>query len=413
MYGLKRVVITGIGALTPAGNSVPELWDALINGKSGIEKIKKFDVSGYTTQIAGEIKNFNPLDHFNSKEVKKMDPLSQFALVSAREAVKDAGLELEKEDPTRVGVIYGSGIGGLASIEKQHATLVNRGPNKVSPFLIPLMIIDMVPGLISMEFGAKGPNYGIVSACATATHSVGESGRAIATGDADIVITGAAEAAATPLGISGFSSMKALSRNNDNPHAASRPFDLERDGFVLSEGAGSVILEEYEHAKKRGAKIYAELTGYGLTGDAYHMTQPAPGGEGGARAIELALKHAGVNPQSVDYFNAHGTSTKFNDLFETQAIKSVFKDDVKNLAVSSTKCITGHMLAAAGAVELIAVVKAMETGIIPPTWNLNNPDPECDLDYVPNSPRDANLSICMSNSLGFGGHNATVVVQKI
>ena len=411
--GLKRVVVTGLGVLSPVGSSVESFWNSLLSGQSGIGKITRFDAGAYTTQIAGEVKNFDPSQHFNSKEVKKMDRMSQFAVVASRQAVADSGLRLDAEDPTRIGVIYGSGIGGIETIEDQYQVLITKGPGKMSPFFIPMQIIDMTAGLISMEFGAKGPNFSIVSACATGNHCIGESARIIATGDADMIITGATEAAVSPLAIGGFCAVKALSRNNANPTTASRPFDLTRDGFVLSEGAGSLVLEEWEHAKKRGARIYGEIIGYGLSGDAYHITQPAPGGEGGARAMSMALKKAKLNPEQIQYFNAHGTSTKYNDEYETTAIKTVFGSHAHKMPVSSTKSVTGHMLAAAGAVEMIACLKAMEHGVIPPTWNLQTPDPACDLDYVPNAPRESKLELCMSNSLGFGGHNAAVIVSKV
>jgi 3-oxoacyl-[acyl-carrier-protein] synthase II len=411
--GLKRVVITGMGLLSPVGSSVEAFWEALLTGQSGIGPITRFDASAFSTQIAGEVKNFDPSKNFNSKEVKKMDRMTQFAVVASRQAVLDSGLCLDKEDPMRFGVIYGSGIGGIETIEDQHKTLIEKGPGKMSPFFIPMQIIDMTAGCISMEFGAKGPNFSIVSACATSNHCIGESARIIATGDADILITGATEAAVSPLAIGGFCAVKALSRNNADPKKASRPFDLMRDGFVLSEGAGSLVLEEWEHAKKRGARIYGEIIGYGLSGDAYHITQPAPGGEGGARAIKMSLQKAQLNPEQVQYFNAHGTSTKYNDEYETTAIKTVFGSHAYKMPVSSTKSVTGHLLAAAGAVEMIACLKAMECKVIPPTWNLQTPDPACDLDYVPNAPREASLEICMSNSLGFGGHNATLIVKKV
>ncbi|MBN2143993.1 MAG: beta-ketoacyl-ACP synthase II [Candidatus Aureabacteria bacterium] len=413
MDGLRRVVITGIGVLSSCGKNVEQFWSSLIEGQSGIDRITAFDPTAFPSQIAGGIKDFNALEHFNSKEVKKMDRMIQFAVVASRQAMKDSGIILEKEDLTRIGVLFGSGIGGLSTIETEHNVYLSRGPTKITPFFIPMEIVDMTSGIISIEFHAKGPNFSIVSACATGSHCIGESARIISTGDADVIITGAAEAAITPLGMGGFCSMKALSRNNENPKSASRPFDLNRDGFVMAEGSGALILEEYEHATSRGAKIYGELIGYGLSGDAYHITQPAPEGEGAVRAINMALKKARINPEAIDYYNAHGTSTKYNDEMETLAVKNSFGSHAKKVPVSSTKSITGHMLAAAGAVELIAVVKAMETGLIPPTWNLTTPDPACDLDYVPNCPREANLNICMSNSLGFGGHNATLIVKKM
>lgn len=413
MYGLRRVVITGMGAICSVGHNVEEFWNSLLQGNCGIDRITHFDPTAFATQIAAEVKNFDAGTHFNSKDVKKMDRYCHFAIISAREALKNSGLDLNQIDPTRMGVIYGSGIGGISSMEKQHGNFISGGPSKISPFVIPMMIIDLVSGLISMEFNLKGPNFSVVSACATGSHCIGEAGKTIALGEADLIVAGASEAAITHLGIGGFTSMKALSRNNSDPKKSSRPFDLNRDGFVMGEGGGTIVLEEYEHAKARGAKIYAELVGYGASGDAHHMTQPAPEGEGAARAIKLAIKSAGISPEVIGYYNAHGTSTHYNDLFETQALKSVLGQGAYKLPVSSTKALTGHMLGAAGAVELIACLKALETGILPPTWNYETPDPECDLDYIPNQPRESKLTYAMSGSLGFGGHNVALIISKI
>ena len=384
-----------------------------MDGNSGIDRITLFDPTAFTAQIAGEVKNFDPNAHFNSKEAKKMDRVAHFGVVTAREALKNSGLDMTKEDPTRMGVIYGSGIGGIATMEKQSANLANGGPGRISPFCIPMMLIDLVAGFISMECNFKGPNFAVVSACATGSHCIGEAGKTIALGEADVMICGAAEAAITPLAIGGFASMKALSRNNENPKTASRPFDKDRDGFVMGEGAGTLVLEEYGHAVARGAKIYGELVGYGASGDAYHITQPAPEGEGAGRAIAKAIQNAGISKDQIGYYNAHGTSTPYNDLFETQAVKSVFGQGAYKLPISSTKAITGHMLGAAGAIELIACLKAIETQTLPPTWNYNTPDPECDLDYIPNKPRETKLTHCMSSSLGFGGHNVSLIVAKV
>ena len=410
---MRRVVVTGVGAVSSLGTGVDKNWSALTEGQSGIDLITRFDASDLPAQIAGEVKDFEPTDFIDKKEVKKMDLFIQYALAAADMAMADSGLKITDENAERVGVLVGSGLGGLPAIEKYHDVLNKSGYKRVSPFFIPMLIINLAPGQISIRFGAKGPNVSSVSACATGTHSIGDAYHMIKRGDADAMIAGGTESTITPLGVSGFCVMKALSTRNDDPKAASRPFDKDRDGFIMAEGAGIVILEEYESAVKRGAKIYGELCGYGLTSDAHHLTAPAPEGEGAARCMKMAMKGAGVNPEDVDYINAHGTSTPFNDLFETMAIKTALGDHAKSVMVSSTKSMTGHGLGAAGALEAVYCLKAMETGIVPPTINLQNPSEECDLDYVPNTARQADVKIAMSNSLGFGGTNATLLFKKI
>lgn len=410
----RRVAITGIGAITPIGNSVSEYWEALSQGKSGIEKITLFDVSQFSSRIAGEIKDFDPLKYLDKKEARRMDRFTQFAMIASQEAVQDSDLDLSKEDVRKIGVLLGSGIGGLGTIEKEHKILLEKGPRRVSPFLIPMLIIDMAPGLVSIKYGLKGPNSAVVTACASSAHALGNAFNLIQRGDAEVMITGGEEAAITPVGLAGFCSMKALSTRNDDPHKASRPFDKERDGFVIAEGAGIIILESLEHAEARGAKIYAELVGYGMSGDAYHMTAPAPEGEGAAQAMQMALDDAKMKPEEVNYINAHGTSTLLNDKYEALAIKKVFGEYAKKIPVSSTKSMTGHPLGAAGGIELIACLLAIEKGIIPPTMNYEYPDPECgDLDFVPNQARKKEVKVAMSNSFGFGGHNAVLIVKKI
>lgn len=409
---MRRVVITGMGAITPVGNNVEAFWQSIKEGKCGIGKVTQFDAEGFKTQIAGEVKDFEPTDFIDKKEARKMDRYAQFAMVAASEAVKASGLDMEKEDPWKVGVITGSGIGGIQTLENQHSALIERGPGRVSPFFVPMMIANMGAAQIAIKYGARGINENIVTACASSTNAIGDALRHIQYGANDVIIAGGAEAAIDALAFAGFCSMKAMSTNNDDPLHASRPFDAERDGFVLSEGAGFVVLEELEHAKKRGANIICELVGYGATDDAYHITSPIPGGEGGAKAMELAIKDAGVKPEDITYINAHGTSTKYNDHFETQAIKSVFGDSAKNVAVSSTKSMTGHLLGAAGGVEAIICALAIKEGYIPPTINYKTPDPDCDLDIVPNVGRECEVKYAMSNSLGFGGHNATIVLKK-
>ena len=411
-YNVRRIVITGMGALAPNGNNAQEMWKSLCNGRSGIGRISSFDPAPFPTQIGGEVKGFDPKIWINPKEARRMDRFVQFAVVVAKMAVHDAGLDLQKEDPHRIGVVVGSGIGGISTIAEQHTLMITKGPQRISPFFIPMLIVNMAPGMIAMQLGVKGPNCCIVSACASAGHSIGEAMLMIKFGDADVMIAGGTEAAVTPLGIAGFCALKALSTRNDAPEKASRPFDKERDGFVMSEGAGVVILEELEHARKRNARIYAELIGYGSTADAFHMTAPAPGGEGAAACMSMAVKNAGINPDEVDYINAHGTSTDLNDKYETMAIKDVFGDHAKKLAVSSNKSMFGHLLGAAGGVELISTVFTLNHGIIPPTINYEYPDPECDLDYVPNTAREQSVKIAMSNSFGFGGHNSSLMVRK-
>ena len=409
---MRRVVITGVGALAPNGNSAREMWDALCNGRSGIRRISSFDPSPFPTKIGGEVRGFDPKVWIHPKEARRMDRFVQFAVVVSKMAVQDSGLEVSKENPLRMGVMVGSGIGGISTIEEQHTQMVTKGPQRISPFFIPMLIVNMAPGMVAMQLKMKGPNCCIVSACASAAHSIGEASLLIRVGDADIMVAGGTEAAVTPLGIAGFCALKALSVRNDAPEKASRPFDRERDGFVMSEGAGSVILEELEHAKRRNAHIYAELIGYGATADAYHMTAPAPGGEGAAACMQTALKNAGLNPENVDYINAHGTSTDLNDKYETMAIKTVFKDHAKKVAISSNKSMFGHLLGAAGGVEMISTAFTLAHSIIPPTINYDYPDPECDLDYVPNVAREQKVTIAMSNSFGFGGHNASLVIRK-
>ncbi len=411
---MRRVVITGVGAVSPLGTGNAANWDALVKGQSGIGLITRFDASDMPVKVAGEVKGFNAEDFIDKKEIKKMDLFIQYAMGAAHFAMEDSGLVINEENAERVGVLVGAGLGGLPTIEKYHDVLKESGYRKITPFFIPMLIINLAPGHISIKYGAKGPNLSSVSACATGTHSIGDAYHMIVRGDADAMIAGGTESVVTPLGIGGFAVMKALTDSrNDDPARASRPFDKSRDGFVLAEGAGIVVMEEYESAKKRGAKIYAEVVGYGLTGDAYHMTAPSPGGEGAARCMKMALKNAGVNPEQVNYINAHGTSTPFNDLNESLAIKSVFGEHAYKLMVSSTKSMTGHLLGAAGGLEAVFCCMAMDKGVAPPTINYEEPDPECDLDYVPNTARDASIEYSMSNSLGFGGTNATLLFRKI
>lgn len=410
---MRRVVVTGLGVISALGTGVEKNWAALMEGRSGIAKITRFDASELPTQIAGEVKDFDPADFIDKKEIKKMDLFIQYALGAAQLAMDDSGLQITDENAERVGVIVGAGLGGLPAIEKYHQALIDGGYKKITPFFIPMLIINLAPGHISMRFGAKGPNISSVSACATGTHSIGDAYHMIARGDADAMIAGGCESTITPLGIGGFNVMKALSTRNDDPAAASRPFEKERDGFVMSEGAGIVVLEEYESAKARGAKIYAEVGGYGATGDAYHLTAPAPGGEGAARCMKMAMRGAGVNPEDVGYINAHGTSTHFNDLYETMAIKSVLGDHARKVMISSTKSMTGHALGAAGGLEAVYSLMAMARSEVPPTINYQQPDPECDLDYVPNTGRKAEVKVAMSNSFGFGGTNATLLFKKV
>ena len=410
---MRRVVVTGVGVISALGTGVEKNWSALTKGESGIDRITRFDASALPTQIAGEVKDFDPEQFIDKKEVKKMDLFIQYAVAAADLAMQDSGLVIDEENAERVGVLVGAGLGGLPAIERYHEAMLEGGYKKVSPFFIPMLIINLAPGQISIKHGAKGPNLSSVSACATGTHSIGDAYHMIARGDADAMIAGGCESTITPLGIAGFNVMKALSTRNDDPQGASRPFEKGRDGFVMSEGAGIVILEEFEAAKQRGAKIYAEVAGYGLTGDAYHLTAPAPNGEGAARCMKMAMKNARVNPEEVDYINAHGTSTPFNDYFESLAIKSSLGSHASKVMVSSTKGMTGHALGAAGGIEAVFTLLAMERSVVPPTINYHEPDPECDLDYVPNQARQAKVRIAMSNSLGFGGTNATLLFRKV
>ncbi len=408
----KRVVVTGLGAVTPIGNTLDEYWQALLAGKSGVGLITLFDTSNFDVKIAAQVKNLDLDAHFDKKEARKMDPFSRFAVIAAREAFKDSGLDFTREDPLKVGVILGVGMGGVFTIEEQMAILLNKGPSRVSPLLVPKMIPNMGPGLVSITLGAKGPNTCISTACASSTHAIGEACRTIQRGDAVAMICGGAEATITPLSIAGFQNIGALSKRNDAPEQASRPFDGERDGFVMGEGSGILVIEDLDNAMKRGAKIYAEIIGYGLSGDAYHMTAPGPCGEGGARAMQMAIDDAGIPASEVQYVNAHGTSTPLNDKLETEAIKTVFGESAKKVMVSSNKSQVGHLIGGAGAVEAVATVKTVQTNKVPPTLNQTTPDPECDLDYVPNVARDAEVNVAITNSLGFGGHNCTVAFRK-
>jgi 3-oxoacyl-[acyl-carrier-protein] synthase II len=409
----RRVVITGLGVVTPVGNTVETFWKNLTEGRSGIRKIQAFDTSEYDCQIAGEVRDFDPKDFFNNfKDARRTDRFTQLAMAAAKMSVQDSGLELDRVNRDRFGVLVSSGIGGLKTLEDQHNILMNKGPSRVSPFTIPMLISNMASGLISMEFGLRGPSMCIVTACATSNNAIGESWRMIKFGDADAFLAGGSEASIVSIGLAGFSAMKALSRRNDEPERASRPFDRDRDGFVMSEGAGVVVVEELEHAKARGAKIYCELSGYGLSADAYHITAPPADGEGAVRAIKLALEHARISPEKVDYINAHATSTDIGDICETRAIKTVFGDYAQKVSISSTKSMTGHCLGGAGAVEMAACALAIRDGVIPPTINLENPDPQCDLDYTPNVAREKKVRVAVNNSFGFGGHNATLVATE-
>jgi 3-oxoacyl-[acyl-carrier-protein] synthase II len=409
----RRVVITGLGVITPVGNDVETFWSNLKNGISGIERIQAFDTTDYDCRIGGEVRNFEPKDFFkNPKDARRTDRFTQLAMAAAKMAWTDSGVDAEKINRERFGVIVSSGIGGLKTLEDQHSVLLNKGPTRLSPFTIPMLISNMGSGMISMEFGLQGPNLCIVTACATSNNAIGESWRIIKFGDADIFLAGGSEASIIPVGVAAFASMKALSTRNDDPHKASRPWDRDRDGFVMGEGAGVVVVEELEHAKARGAKIYCELTGYGLTADAYHMTAPPPDGSGAARAMQIALDHAGINPDQVDYINAHATSTGLGDIAETKAIKTVFGDAARKISISSTKSMTGHLLGGAGAVEMAVCALAIRDSVIPPTTNLDNPDEGCDLDYTPNVAKEKKVRVAVNNSFGFGGHNATLVATE-
>lgn len=408
----RRVVVTGIGAVTPIGHGKEAFFNGLKTGKNGAGMIDAFDTTDYTTKVACQIRDFEPAEYINKKELKRMDKFAQFAIVASKMAHTDSNLDFESTDMNRVGVIMGSGIGGIQTLEEQHTKLVTKGPKRVSPFLIPMMITNMASGMVSMELGAKGPNTTVVTACASGTHAIGDAFKIIQRGDADVMFSGGAEAAISELGMSGFCTMKAMSTRNDEPLTASRPFDEGRDGFVMGEGAGVVVLESLEHAKQRGATIYAEVVGYGATADAYHITSPAPGGEGAARCMMMAINDAGIEPTAIDYINAHGTSTPYNDKFETMAIKSALGKHAYDIHISSTKSMTGHLLGASGAIEAIASIMAVSEDFIPPTINLNNQDPELDLNYTPNSGVEKTVHYALSNSLGFGGHNGTIIVKK-
>ena len=408
-----RVVVTGMGTVSPLGNDLATTWDAMVAGRSGVGPITRFDASGYKTRIAAELKGFDPRDHFSAKEVRRLDRFIQYALVAAREAVRDAGLVLDDGQGERAAVILGSGVGGIGTITEQTRLLERRGPNRVSPFLIPMILVDTAAGLVAIEFGFTGPNMAVISACATGCNSVGEAFEMIRRGVVDVAVCGGTEAGIVPIAIAGFSVMRAISQRNDEPERASRPFDRDRDGFVLGEGAALLILEEMEYARARGAVMHAEVVGYGSTCDAFHIAAPKQDGAGAAACMQQALASAGLAPEEIDHINAHGTSTRLNDVIETRAIKSAFGAHASRLMVSSTKSMTGHLLGAAGGLEAIVCVKALESGIVPPTINLDEPDPECDLDYVPHKAREVRITAAMSNSFGFGGHNATLIFRRI
>jgi len=408
----RRVVITGLGAITSLGDNTKSLWDGLCTGASGIVPIGRFDASRFTCHIGGELTNFDPTTYMGTKQARRVDRVTQFALIAAREAVNDSGLDFSKIDPFRAGVIIGSGIGGLEELETQHRRLMELGPKRVSPFTIPRLMVNASAGNVSIEYGIKGPNSATATACASGANAMGDAFKIIQRDEAEVMITGGAEAALTVIGLASFCALKALSRRNDEPTRASRPFDLNRDGFVLSEGSGIVVFEELQYALKRGAKIYAEVVGYGMSGDGYHITAPDPKGAGACKAMQLALAEAKLNPEQVDYINAHGTATPAGDASETRAIKSVFGQYAYNVAVSSTKSQLGHLLGASGGVEMVAVCLAIKDGLIPPTINLETPDPQCDLDYTPLTVRQAEVNVAMSNSFGFGGHNASLVVKR-
>lgn len=416
MLKKRRVVVTGLGTVSPIGSTIDRFWNSLLEGKSGVRRLTCFDPAHFTCKIGAEVRDFNPSAYLSPKDLKRMDRFVQFAVVSAKMAMEDAKIKLDKEDKNRIGVLVGSGIGGLHTVEAEHRQYITlgpeKGPGRISPFLIPMLIINMASGQISITMGLKGPNSAVGTACATSNHAIGDALRIIQRGEADVMVCGGTEAALTVMGFGGFCALKALSLRNDEPEKASRPFDKNRDGFVMGEGSGVIILEELERAVKRGAHIYCEIAGYGMSGDAYHMTAPDPEGDGGTRCMIAAIKDANLKPQEIDYINAHGTSTLYNDKIETLAIKKVFGAHAKKLAISSTKSVMGHLLGAAGGVELIACALAIKHSIIPPTINYETPDPECDLDYVPNKPRHKKINVAMSNALGFGGHNATLVVKK-
>jgi len=409
----KRVVVTGMGVIASLGHNVDDFWANILAGKNGVDRVTLFDAKDYSCQIGAEVRGWDATQHMDAKEVRRNDRYTHFGFCAAKQAVANAKLDMTKEDPDRVGVIIGSGIGGMMTIETQHSVLLSRGPRKVSPFMIPALISNMCGGLVAIELGARGPNFGVVSACATATHAIGESMRMIRTGEADVMVCGGSEAAITPLAYAGFCSMKAMSTNNETPHKASRPFDAGRDGFIMGEGAGILVIESLEHALARGATIYCELAGYAASCDAYHITSPDPEGKGLSLAMTRALSDARVAPSEVDYINAHGTSTPYNDKFETLAIKKVFGEHARKVLISSTKSMTGHLLGAAGGIESIISIKTIQTGEVPPTINYETPDPECDLDYTPNIKRQADIKTVMSDNLGFGGQNAALIFRKV
>jgi 3-oxoacyl-[acyl-carrier-protein] synthase II len=408
-----RAVVTGLGVVSPIGNSVEEAWESMLAGRSGVGQVTRFDTTNYTTKIAGEVKNFDPAAFIDKKELRRMDLAEQYALVASELAIRNSGLDLTQVDLERAGVVIGSGIGGISTFEAQHSTLVTSGPGRVSPFFIPMMIIDMCAGLVSMRFGFKGPNYATVSACASSAHAIADAFRVVQRGEADIMIAGGAEATITQTSMAGFCQARAMSTRNDAPEKASRPFDKGRDGFVMGEGSAIIIIESLEHAQKRGARIYGEVMGAGMTADAYHMTAPHPDGEGAARAMKLAIKDSGITPGQVSYINTHGTATDLGDIAETRAIKTVLGEHAYKVPCNSTKSLSGHLLGAAGAIELVACLKSIETGWLHPTINLDDPDPECDLDYVPNQKRQHDVKFAVSNSFGFGGHNVSLVVGKL
>jgi 3-oxoacyl-[acyl-carrier-protein] synthase II len=408
----RRVVISGLGAVTPLGLDVETTWEALLAGRSGAGEIAQFDASGFPVRIACELRGFTVGDFIDAREARKMDPCTHYGMAASMMAWKDAGFADGEYDPDRTGVLIGSGVGGIQTFEAQHTVLMEKGPRRISPFFIPMMIADMPSGAVSIALGLKGPNYATVSACASGAHALGVSFHTVRDGDADVMVAGGAEAAICPMALGGFANMKAISHRNDDPEHASRPFDADRDGFVLGEGAGILVLEELEHAEARGAEIRAEVVGFGATSDAYHITAPAPEGEGAVRAMKEALRDAGLDPSDVDYINAHGTSTLLNDKYETAAIKTVFGDRAADVAVSSTKSMTGHLLGAAGGIETIFTALALSRSVIPPTINYETPDPECDLDYVPNQARESQLNVALTNSFGFGGHNAVLALRK-
>lgn len=409
----KRVVVTGLGIISPVGNDVSSFWESLKNGKGGVGPITTFDATAFDSRIAAEVKNFDPTHYgISLKDVKRTAKFVQYAVASAKQAIESSGLVLDKEDRTRIGVIIGSGIGSLHTIEEEYKIFLNKGPSRLSPFLIPMLIVNEASGLVAIIHGLKGPNSCVATACASGSHAIGEAYRTILYGDSDVMITGGTESCIVPTALGGFCALRALSTRNNDPQKASRPFDLERDGFVMAEGSGLVVLESLEHAQKRGAHILAEIVGFGMTCDAYHITAPDPDGQGAASAMTVAMKDAAMKPEEIDYINAHGTSTKLNDKIETLSMKKAFGQHSKKLMVSSTKSMTGHLLGAAGGVEFVVCCLAIKDGVVPPTINYEHPDPDCDLDYVPNTARQATVNACMSNSLGFGGHNASLIVKK-